>query len=191
MALQTNLIAMVEQRSAEERIAIAGRQKGMHELHLTGLQLSTVPPTIKKLSSSLKELFLAHNRIKVLPDEVCSLVSLEKLDLTDNRLQDLPPSIGDLRSLKYLHLGQNCLEELPHAIGHLKMLNWLDARYNKLVRLPNQALRTMPALTLVWLDGNPCCGPDGLEADTGTNWMYQGILGAGTPKLGLVQKKGS
>ena len=32
------------------------------------------------------------------------------------------------------------------------------------------------------------CGPDGLEADTGTDWMRKGILGAGTPKLGLVQK---
>ena len=90
--------------SADGRIELYKDRMGSGmkgELHLTGLSLTAVPPSLASLHgmNNLKELYLAHNKLSTLPEHVTQLCSLEKLDLTSNVLAELPPAIGSLARL--------------------------------------------------------------------------------------------
>ena len=182
----------VELDTADERIDLLLQRGARSELHLTGLRLEkkSWPKAITKLTG-LKELYLGHNRLHRIPEDVFTLASLEKLDLTDNGIVALPPSIGELQKLRSLHLSRNSLEMLPATLVKLKELHWIDLRANSIRDLQQEIIKDMPQLTLLWLDGNPCCEANrGLECTPGFEaWARGGVLGAGCQKLGLVARK--
>ena len=87
--------------TATDRIEQYRRRSGVGmkgELHLTGLALDTLPPSLYGLRhlGNLKELYLAHNKLGAIPDELAQLVSLEKLDLTSNLLVEFPPAASQV-----------------------------------------------------------------------------------------------
>ena len=81
--------------TATDRIEQYRRRSGVGmkgELHLTGLALDSLPQPLYGLRhlTNLKELYLAHNKLGAIPDDLAQLTSLEKLDLTSNLLVELP-----------------------------------------------------------------------------------------------------
>jgi hypothetical protein len=83
--------------TATERIEQYRRRSGIGmkgELHLTGLGLDSLPQPLYGLRhlTNLKELYLSHNQLGAIPDELAQLASLEKLDLTSNLLAEFPPA---------------------------------------------------------------------------------------------------
>jgi hypothetical protein len=94
-------IALPPHDTATERIEQYRRRCGVGmkgELHLTGLALNNLPPPLYGLRNltNLKELYLAHNTLGAIPDELAQLASLEKLDLTSNLLVEFPPAASQV-----------------------------------------------------------------------------------------------
>ena len=147
--------ALPSHDTATERIEQYRRRSGMGmkgELHLTGLALDSLPQPLYGLRhlTNLKELYLGHNKLGAIPDELAQLASLEKLDLTSNLLAEFPPALSQLTQLIALHLSRNRLTRLPEAVRSLKALQWLDLRRNELTELPMAAIQQMTSLTTLW-----------------------------------------
>ena len=146
--------------TATERIEQYRRRSGIGmkgELHLTGLALDSLPQPLYGLRhlTNLKELYLGHNKLGAIPDELAQLASLEKLDLTSNLLAEFPPALTQLTQLIALHLSRNRLTRLPEAVRSLKALQWLDLRRNALTELPMAAIQQMTSLTTLWCAPRP------------------------------------
>ncbi len=94
---------------------------------LTGL--SNIPGI-----ESVKELFLATNKLTTLPETAFSRASsLETLSLSNNRLIELPEKI----------------------FKGLKHLEWLNLGNNQLTTLSPEIFRNLPQLNFIHLGGNP------------------------------------
>ena len=98
--------------------------------------------------TTLRDLRLAGNRLKEVPDAIARLSKLQKLYLTANRLTALPSSIGALSNLEVLYCGGNLLETLPDTIGLLSKLSMLYLGGNKLVELPDTMMSLYRLRTL-------------------------------------------
>ena len=110
--------------TATERIEQYRRRSGVGmkgELHLTGLTLDTLPPQLYGLRhlANLKELYLAHNKLGAIPDELAQLVSLEKLDLTSNLLVEFPPAASQVS-----HNAATVATAGPAQADHRLQLAW-------------------------------------------------------------------
>ena len=110
--------------TATDRIEQYRRRSGVGmkgELHLTGLTLDTLPPQLYGLRhlANLKELYLAHNKLGAIPDELAQLVSLEKLDLTSNLLVEFPPAASQVS-----HNAATVATAGPAQADHRLQLAW-------------------------------------------------------------------
>lgn len=99
---------------------------------------------------ALKELYLSHNKLKIIPDSVRYLKSLKVLILDNNMIEELPEDIGDLEKLEWLFLKHNEIKKLPESIGRLQALEQLHLNHNQLIELPNSIgnLRSLKKLYL-------------------------------------------
>ncbi|KAF3454880.1 hypothetical protein FNV43_RR05328 [Rhamnella rubrinervis] len=123
-------------------------------VHLTVLslnqnQLTTLPSALGELTS-LRQLFVANNKLTGLPIEIGSLIQLEVLKANNNRINTIPPGIGDCKALTEVDLSSNLLLNLPDSFGNLQNLKSLHLGNNGLKSLPS-TLFTM-CLQLTTLD---------------------------------------
>lgn len=81
-------------------------------------QLKEKPP----ICETLTDLDLSQNKLSVLPDEICNLVSLVRLKLDRNRLAGLPLLFSQLFKLEKLTVSYNFLKALPPNMGAMKNL---------------------------------------------------------------------
>jgi Leucine-rich repeat (LRR) protein len=87
---------------------------------------------LKQGSSSLKELNLQKNKIRVVPAGIGAFPNLRKLGLNYNAIEDIHPNIGTLKKLESLSLYQNKLQQIPVGVFELNNLLTIDMYYNKL-----------------------------------------------------------
>jgi Leucine-rich repeat (LRR) protein len=83
---------------------------------------------------SLKGLFVSHNCISALPENIGALCTLHGLYIDDNRLSELPESLYDLSELRCLHIHNNRIRLLPESIGKLTKMVKLEFNGNPLPR---------------------------------------------------------
>lgn len=67
-------------------------------------------------SNSNLKLYLAGNRLHILPSAFFELHNLVVLIIRDNGLEELPPAIGQLVNLKELNISQNSLVSTTHHL---------------------------------------------------------------------------
>lgn len=99
-------------------------------MDLSKNQLSELPYEIGRLTS-LKELYLGGNGLRVLPSKFRNLRSLENLGPVSESTEQ-PVEIGNLKSLEFLYLSHNQLSELPPELDRLKNLKHLRVDGNPL-----------------------------------------------------------
>eukprot|EP00960_Hanusia_phi_P074024 768137-Hanusia_phi.AAC.10 len=185
----------------------------MLEMHLGGNQLSSLPasvvvftqlsvlalndnlklrdlPTVMRTMLTLKELSLAGNEIKSIPEELFRLTNLTKLDLsrndldgignilgnlsslthldlTGNRLWNLPwPAMVKFKHLRVLKLGKNPLTNLSANISELSALEEIDLSETKISMLPTEFLE-LAALKLINMSDTELLGPSPAVTEQG------------------------
>ena len=117
-----------------------------------GMWLTSLEEALKE-SDKITKLYLWHNRLKHIPNEIFAFTNLRELDLMDNKLVNLPAEISKLKYLETLNLIDNDITQLPMQIGklaHLKVL-WLSG--NQLSQLPPE-IGSLTNLKSLQLDCN-------------------------------------
>ncbi|ETE66888.1 Leucine-rich repeat-containing protein 57 [Ophiophagus hannah] len=105
---------------------------------LTGKGLSEFPEDLQKLASNLRTIDLSNNKLESLPSFIGKFSVLKSLALNHNRLTVLPEDLCKLKKLEILHLNNNQLTRLPSSFGQLAALKTLSLSGNKLQTIPVQ-----------------------------------------------------
>ena len=100
---------------------------------MSGINIKHLPHTSGLFSFTfLNTLYLNHNALTHVPQEISKLRHLELLDLSGNNLNTLPPELGLLTHLKELYLFDNNLSTIPPQLGTLYQLQTLGIEGNPL-----------------------------------------------------------
>ncbi|CAI2184373.1 11671_t:CDS:2 [Funneliformis geosporum] len=121
----------------------------IERLGLEQNQLTTLPQEICNLAH-LRYLNISYNAFKEFPGAV------EILDLSRNKIRKMPDDFGTLMSLKLLKISKNHIRQLPLYISEMKDLQYLKLDNNPIV-FPPKSVHTMPKgeekeVMLPWLE---------------------------------------
>lgn len=95
--------------------------------------LQDAPAVIFGMTSALRTVLLAHNRVPRLPQSWFTMSRLAHMDLSSNCLEGpLPRALGQLKELEVLLLRDNLLTELPETASQLTRLRVLELDHNKI-----------------------------------------------------------
>ncbi|XP_077833808.1 podocan-like protein 1 isoform X7 [Macaca mulatta] len=136
-----------------------GLPTGLHTLRLQRNQLRMLEPEPLTGLDQLKELSLAHNRLRVGdigPGTWHELQALQMLDLSHNELSFVPPDLPE--ALEELHLEGNRIGHVgPEAFLSTPRLRALFLRANRLhmTSIAAEAFLGLPNLGVVDTAGNP------------------------------------
>nr|KAF6481562.1 podocan like 1 [Molossus molossus] len=136
-----------------------GLPAGLHILRLQRNQLRALEPEPLAGLDQLRELSLAHNRLRVgdiEPGTWHELQALQVLDLSHNELSFVPPDLPE--ALEELHLQSNRISYVgPEAFLNTPSLRALFLRANRLhmTSIAPEAFLGLPHLCVVDTTGNP------------------------------------
>eukprot|EP00435_Cladocopium_sp_Y103_P070091 s475_g34.t1 len=117
----------------------------LKSLHLTSLQLRSLPDSLGLLSS-LERLVIMHCNISDLPPSFVDLRGLGECTISKCQLASLPKDLHCLQRLRLFELGANKLHHLPDSIGGLQNLEILDLDSNQIAELPAAAAPQLQVL---------------------------------------------
>ncbi|KAF9109004.1 hypothetical protein BGX27_008138, partial [Mortierella sp. AM989] len=120
--------------------------RNLEHLLMSVNTIQELPGVLCEAWTSLLNLDMHTNDLKVLPDQLGSMKSLRRLNLAINKITDIPDSIGQLNLLEWLNLNDNKLVTLPTTMDHMQKLVKMGIVQNKLKTLPAELAR----LTLLY-----------------------------------------
>jgi CCR4-NOT transcription complex subunit 6 len=128
-----------------------------HKLDMSGQGLRNLAPELFRYKF-LTELYIASNKLTVLPKQVGELRQLRHLDASYNQISELPPELGMCTYLKQLLLFHNNIQTLPAQLGSLHMLEMLGVDGNPLHSEVKQEIMEKGTKNLInWLrESAPC-----------------------------------
>jgi Leucine-rich repeat (LRR) protein len=110
--------------------------KSLKMIDLFFNQLLILDDGITKAWPNLQILFVAHNQLSSLPENLDRLESLQEIHAYDNKLTQLPTSLCGMSSLKILRVNKNMLSEFPACFSELTSLEELDFSDNQINIFP-------------------------------------------------------
>ncbi|KAK4472386.1 hypothetical protein MN116_003644 [Schistosoma mekongi] len=112
--------------------------KNLTVLELKFNELRSLPEDLGRLSYTLRQLDLGHNRLEVIPASLFpKMCRLSYLCLDSNPIFEVPDEISNLKELTHLSIsGCSRLVSLPEGLGFCMNLLMLKASKNKLSSLP-------------------------------------------------------
>ena len=147
--------------------------KKLNYLHLSNNSILDIK-TICRIQS-LKNLYLNHNQIYEIPNEISNLKNLKVLHLYKNNISIIPESLSKCKKLKILYLSNNFISvienickiktlkklnlyknqisEIPDIIGNLKNIKKLMLSENRISSLPKN-LKKCKKLEFLFLKNN-------------------------------------
>ncbi|CAM2109811.1 unnamed protein product [Caretta caretta] len=137
----------------------AGLPPSLQVLTLHKNQLNSLSPELLANLASLKELHLAHNRLRIssiTPGTWQELQGLKLLDLSNNELSYIPPDLPE--SLEYLYLQHNRIAVIGAEAFHtIPDIRAIILRSNRLLAasVSDQAFAALKQLEVVDTTGNP------------------------------------
>lgn len=105
---------------------------GLRQLDISGNRLTTLPPQITQLGSSLQRLDAHNNQITVLGNEIAYLNQLRQINLSNNQLTSLSGGIVQWGQVTEIDLSSNQLTTLPGEIIFWGRAERIDLRNNPL-----------------------------------------------------------
>ncbi|XP_054452498.1 leucine-rich repeat-containing protein 40 [Anoplopoma fimbria] len=159
-------------------------------------QLTSIPPRLVELLTSLSDINLGFNRLTCCSPDVCKFLQLMHIDLRNNQLKDLPSEMKNLTklcsiilnynrfkafpevlyrivTLETVLLGNNQVNEVdPHRLIKLIHLSTLDLSNNDLQNIPPE-LGLCASLRCLSLEGNPFRTPRATIVAKGTDAVLE------------------
>lgn len=89
---------------------------------------------------NLRTLYINHNSLVTITDEISKLTNLEYLHLRNNSLRSIPKEIAYLTALKSLNLPNNKIQSIPIETGRLVNLRWMNLAHNLLESIPAESI---------------------------------------------------
>ncbi|MBF0452348.1 MAG: hypothetical protein HQK75_16720, partial [Candidatus Magnetomorum sp.] len=112
---------------------------------------------------NLSSLDISENRLKYLPDDICSIQSLTELNVSNNQLVNLPACIGNIQTLSIFNASGNQLTHLPESLFTIEPLTKLYLSDNRLKELP-ETIGQIQSLSIFDLSNNQLSSfPENLE----------------------------
>ena len=134
-----------------------GRLARLERFVLSHNRLSVIDSSEEALHTmpNLTSLYLSHNDLVLLSEEIGDFPSLTQLDISYNKtLKEVPYSLGDLEHLQTLCLQGCALNTLPDGIDDLTTkLRDLDLTGNQIELLPD-CIGEIQSLRCIWLTKN-------------------------------------
>lgn len=121
-----------------QRMPIAA-VKNLH-LFLNHNQIAEIPDEIGALKN-VTFLYLERNKLHGLPPALLQMDSLVGMYFTENAFTEIPAFVFDLTRLKKLQFSKNQIRELPAAIGRLTELRHLNLAGNRIEAIPDTISR--------------------------------------------------
>ncbi|KAJ1973539.1 hypothetical protein H4R34_005040 [Dimargaris verticillata] len=156
-------LASQEAIQAIRKIVDAGTN---NQINLSDMDLTKVPEEVCELrhlvsvsaNGTLRSdisLYLDHNRIPRLPQQLFQLDNLTVLILSNNCLSAIPPQVGQLTHLRELSVGNNMLRFLPMELTRLPSLTILNVHPNPLLPPTPVTAPMYDCLPLLATDATP------------------------------------
>ncbi|XP_054880076.1 leucine-rich repeat-containing protein 40 isoform X2 [Poeciliopsis prolifica] len=117
-------------------------------------QLTTFPPRLLELRSSLSDINLGFNRLSSCSADICSLQQLTHIDLRNNQLTDLPSEMKNLSKLRCIVLNYNRFSSFPEALYQIVTLETVMLGNNQVGGVDPSRLRQLLSLSTLDLSNN-------------------------------------
>jgi Leucine-rich repeat (LRR) protein len=116
-------------------------------------ELAELPEELAALDNVVF-LYCEHNRLSTLPRALLDMESLAGMYFTANRFTGIPEFVFDMVRLRKLQFSQNRITSLPAAIGNLKELRHLNVAGNRIAEIP-ESIAKLTLLRVCDLSDNP------------------------------------
>ncbi len=126
--------------------------KDVH-LFLNHNRITALPDEIEKLSG-VGFLYLEFNQLSTLPAALARMPALEGMYFTANRFTEVPPFVFTMKSLKKMQFSKNAITVLPPELGNLAELRHLNMSANKFPEVP-ASIAKLTRLRVCDLSDNP------------------------------------
>lgn len=126
--------------------------KNLH-LFLNHNRITALPDEMEKLSG-VAFLYLEFNQLQTLPPALARMPSLEGMYYTANRFSEVPPFVFGMTRLKKMQFSKNAITTLPPELGNLTELRHLNLSNNKIAVVPD-SIAKLKKLRVCDLSDNP------------------------------------
>ena len=109
--------------------------KNLH-LFLNHNEISSIPDEISALKNVIF-IYLENNQLSVLPRALTQMDSLIGMYFTANQFNDIPPFVFEMTRLRKLQFAKNHLTVLPPEIGNLSRLIHFNIGNNEIAVIPD------------------------------------------------------
>ncbi|XP_065841315.1 uncharacterized protein [Oscarella lobularis] len=125
-------------------------------LDLSHNQLTFMNGFIFQRGTALMQLFLQHNKLKILSDSLMENILVQSLYVSGNNLKELPTSLSKQSHLQILDCMFNSISSIRgesfQGLTHLRKLNLM---HNNITSFDKEAFANLRSIENLYLQGNP------------------------------------
>ena len=116
-------------------------------------RIATLPDEMEKLTG-VTFIYLESNRLSTLPAALTRMPNLEGMYFTANRFSEIPPFVFNMTRLKKMQFSKNAITTLPAELGNLTQLRHLNLSDNRIGEVPG-GISKLTKLRVCDLSDNP------------------------------------
>ncbi|XP_072347977.1 leucine-rich repeat-containing protein 20 [Scyliorhinus torazame] len=151
---------MAKDAARVARIVNETVEEGRDSLDLSNCKLTTFPVALFKLMrdvvANIQIISLENNELKFISaDFMTNFNQLRELNLAGNSLKQLPEEVKVLTQLTSINLARNKFSEFPQQLTEVSTLELINLEANEITEIPLQSLASMPFLKLLNMKSNP------------------------------------
>ena len=159
--LSHNKLTLIEEANIFDKLS------NLQELRLNNNRIESLPSTLFSCLDKLKVLWLYHDQLKALGDDVFkALKNLQTLSIHNNKIETITSEslFSSLVSLENIDLSHNQLATISEALfSNLVNLRELNLQHNLIEELKQNTFKGLEQLMTIKLNNNKLSSIDGIE----------------------------
>uniref|UniRef100_UPI00398E9BDB leucine-rich repeat-containing protein 20-like isoform X2 n=1 Tax=Pristiophorus japonicus TaxID=55135 RepID=UPI00398E9BDB len=151
---------MAKDAAKVARIVNEAVEEGRNTLDLSNCKLTTFPVALFKVMrdavANIHFISLENNELKSISGEFMTNFSqLRELNLAGNDLKRLPDEVKTLAHLTTINLARNKFSVFPQQLTEITTLERINLEANEIAEMPVEILNSMPSLKSLNMKSNP------------------------------------